>query len=289
MLTIGCHLSSSKGFLAMGRTALDIGANTFQFFTRSPRGGAAKALDPQDVADFLHLSGQHGIGPILAHAAYTLNPCSPRAATRSFALESMHDDLKRLQSLPQAMYAFHPGSHVGQGVETGINHIVAQLDTVITPDATGMILLETMSGKGSEIGGTFEELREILTRVRQGDSLGVCLDTCHVHDAGYDIAADLDGVLTTFDRIIGLDRLRAVHLNDSKNPCGSRKDRHAPIGQGFIGLDAFRRIVTHSRLRHLPFYLETPNDPAGYRREIALLRDMVAGSSKPMYIGVQKM
>jgi deoxyribonuclease-4 len=274
MLNIGCHLSSSKGFFAMGQTALKIGASTFQFFTRNPRGGSAKAIDPQDVEAFLELARQNGIAPFLAHAAYTLNPCSADAKTRNFALESMRDDLERMEHLPGNLYNFHPGSHVGQGVEAGIALIVAQLDTVMHPGMTTTILLETMAGKGSEVGSAFAELREIIDRVKMPEMLGVCLDTCHVHDAGYDIVDDLDGVLGEFDRVVGLERLRAVHLNDSLNPRGARKDRHACIGEGHIGLDAFGRIVNHPKLRDLPFYLETPNELPGYAREIELLRGM---------------
>jgi deoxyribonuclease-4 len=274
MLNIGCHLSSSKGFFAMGQTALKIGASTFQFFTRNPRGGSAKAIDPQDVEAFLELARQNGIAPFLAHAAYTLNPCSADAKTRNFALESMRDDLERMEHLPGNLYNFHPGSHVGQGVEAGIAFIAAQLDTVMHPGMTTTILLETMAGKGSEVGSAFAELREIIDRVKMPEMLGVCLDTCHVHDAGYDIVDDLDGVLGEFDRVVGLERLRAVHLNDSLNPRGARKDRHACIGEGHIGLDAFGRIVNHPKLRDLPFYLETPNELPGYAREIELLRGM---------------
>ena len=277
MLHIGCHLSSSKGFLAMGRTALDIGANIFQFFTRNPRGGAAKAIDPADVAAFLALADGHGLGPVMAHAPYTLNPCSADAKIRAFALDVMRDDLARMEHLPGNMYNFHPGSHVGQGVEAGIALIVAQLDAVLHGAASTTVLLETMSGKGSEIGGTFRELREIIDRVARPEKLGVCLDTCHVHDAGYDIVHDLDGVLAEFDAAVGLGRLRAIHLNDSLNPRGARKDRHACIGEGHIGLEAFERIVNHPQLKDLPFYLETPNELPGYAREIALLRALRRG------------
>ena len=274
MLNIGCHLSSTKGFLAMGKTALSIGASTFQFFTRNPRGGSAKAIDPEDVAAFLEFAAQHGIAPVLAHAAYTLNPCSAEAKTRNFALESMADDLQRMELLPGNLYNFHPGSHVGQGAEEGIAMIAAQLDTVMWAEMQTTVLLETMAGKGSEVGGAFGELREIIDRVRLPEKLGVCLDTCHVHDAGYDIVNDLDGVLREFDAVIGLERLKAVHLNDSLNPRGARKDRHACIGEGHIGLEAFGRIVNHPQLRDLPFYLETPNELPGYAREIELLRGM---------------
>ena len=276
MLNIGCHLSSSKGFLAMGRTALEIGASTFQFFTRNPRGGKAKDLDPLDVAAFLELARERGLRPLLAHAPYTLNPCSADSKVRRFALEVMRDDLVRMESLSGNLYTFHPGSHVGQGIEAGIALIADQLDTVMWPDMTTTVLLETMSGKGSEVGGTFGELREILDRVRMPEKFGVCLDTCHVHDAGYDIVHDLDGVLGEFDHVVGLDRLRAIHLNDSLNERGSRKDRHARIGEGHIGLEAFERIINHPQLKHLPFYLETPNELPGYAGEIALLRGMWA-------------
>lgn len=277
MLHIGCHLSSSKGFLAMGRTALGIGANTFQFFTRNPRGGAAKAIDPADVAAFLALAGGHGLGPVMAHAAYTLNPCSAEAKTRAFALDVMRDDLARMELLPGNLYNFHPGSHVGQGVEAGIALIAAQLNEVMWPDMKTTVLLETMADKGSEIGGSFRELREIIDRVAMPEKLGVCLDTCHVHDAGYDIVNDLDGVLAEFDTAVGLGRLRAIHLNDSLNPRGARKDRHACIGEGHIGLEAFERIINHPWLKDLPFYLETPNELPGYAREIALLRALRRG------------
>jgi deoxyribonuclease-4 len=277
MLNIGCHLSSSKGFLAMGQTALSIGASTFQFFTRNPRGGSAKAIDPEDVAAFLEFAAANGIAPVLAHAAYTLNPCSADAKTRNFALESMADDLQRMEHLPGNLYNFHPGSHVGQGVETGIAMIAAQLDEVMWPQMQTTVLLETMAGKGSEVGGAFAELREIIDRVKLPDRIGVCLDTCHVHDAGYDIVGDLDGLLEEFDRVVGLDRLKAVHLNDSLNPRGARKDRHACIGEGHIGLEAFGRIVNHPQLRNLPFYLETPNELPGYAREISLLRGLRKG------------
>jgi deoxyribonuclease-4 len=277
MLNIGCHLSSSKGFLAMGQTALSIGASTFQFFTRNPRGGSAKAIDPEDVAAFLEFAAANGIAPVLAHAAYTLNPCSAEAKTRNFALESMADDLRRMEHLPGNLYNFHPGSHVGQGVETGIAMIAAQLDEVMWPQMQTTVLLETMAGKGSEVGGAFAELREIIDRVKLPGKIGVCLDTCHVHDAGYDIVNDLDGVLREFDEAVGLDRLKAVHLNDSLNPRGARKDRHACIGEGHIGLEAFAGIVNHPKLRDLPFYLETPNELPGYAREISLLRGLRKG------------
>lgn len=272
MLNIGCHLSSSKGFLAMGRTALAIGASTFQFFLRNPRGGAAKNIDPLDVEAFLELAAAHCLTPLLAHASYTLNPCSADAKIRSFALETMRDDLARMEYLPGNMYTFHPGSHVGQGTPIGIALIADQLNAVLTREMTTTVLLETMSGKGSEVGGTFRELREILDRVELAEKMGICLDTCHVHDAGYDIACDLEGVLAEFDEAIGLERLRAIHINDSLNPLGSHKDRHARIGHGNIGLEAFTRIINHPKLRHLPFYLETPNELPGYAEEIPLLQ-----------------
>lgn len=272
MLNIGCHLSTAKGFLAMGRDALSIGANTFQFFTRNPRGGQAKAIDQDDLDAFLAFAAEHRFVQLLAHAPYTLNPCSADEKTRQFALETMLDDLARMERLPGNLYNFHPGSHVGQGEYAGIELIVAQLNAVLTPELTTTVLLETMAGKGSEVGRTFEELRRILDGVVQQEKMGVCLDTCHVNDAGYDVVNDLDGVLDTFDRVIGLDRLRAIHLNDSMNPLGARKDRHERIGHGHLGLPAITRIVNHPNLRHLPFLLETPNELPGYAEEIALLR-----------------
>jgi deoxyribonuclease-4 len=272
MLNIGCHLSVAKGFMAMGRDALAIGASTFQFFTRNPRGGRAKDVDHDDIARFLDFAASHRLGPLLAHAPYTLNPCSADPKTRDFALETMRDDLARMEMLPGNLYNFHPGSHVGQGEEAGIALIVDQLNTVLTPQQTTTVLLETMAGKGSEIGGSFRELRQILDGVVLQEKMGVCLDTCHIHDAGYDIVHDLDGVLAEFDAVIGLNRLRAIHLNDSLNPCGSRKDRHARIGEGHLGLVAIIRVINHPLLRRLPFQLETPNELPGYAAEIALLR-----------------
>ncbi len=272
MPTFGCHLSSSAGFLAMGNTALALGADTFQFFTRNPRGGRAKALDPEDAAALAALMRAHCFGPVIAHAPYTINPCSAEPRTREFARETMADDLLRLEVLPGNYYNFHPGSHVGQGTEAGIALIAETLNAILTPDGRTTVLLETMAGKGTEIGGRFEELREIVDRVDAGVRMGVCLDTCHVYDAGYDIAGDLDGVLTEFDRVIGLSRLRALHLNDSKNPFGSHKDRHEKLGQGSLGAEAFRRIVRHPALHGLPMVLETPNDLPGYAAEIAFLR-----------------
>ena len=273
MLYIGCHLSSSKGFAAMGRQALELEANTFQFFTRNPRGSRAKDLDTADAAALTELMASHGFGPVIAHAPYTLNLCSGEEKNRAFARETMADDLRRLEFLPGQLYNFHPGSHVGQGTDTGVALIAEALNQILRPDQSTTVLLETMAGKGSEVGGRFEELRAILDQVELSGKMGVCLDTCHVSDAGYDIIHDLDGVLTEFDRILGLDRLKAIHLNDSKNPPGSRKDRHACLGEGTIGLEALTRIVRHPALKHLPFCLETPNDLPGYAREIALMRE----------------
>lgn len=274
MLRIGCHISSGKGFLAMGKAAMSIDANTFQFFTRNPRGGAAKALDIADVEALKAYCAEHGIARLLAHAPYTLNACAKEEGLREFARNTMEDDLRRLEYLPGSMYNFHPGSHVGQGSETGIAYIADTLNQVLQPAQTTIVLLETMSGKGSEVGRCFEELRHILDRVELSDHMGVCLDTCHVFDGGYDIVHDLDGVLREFDRIIGLDRLKAIHLNDSLNPLGSHKDRHQKIGLGNIGLKTFAEIINHPDLRHLPFYLETPNEMEGYQEEIALLRSL---------------
>lgn len=272
MLHIGCHLSAAKGFEAMGRQAVAIDADTFQFFTRNPRGGNARALDLNDAQNLLQILRTHEFPVILAHAPYTLNGCSADESVRSFATRTMRDDLDRLECLPGNLYNFHPGSHVGQGVERGIELICKMLDEMPLKDLHTTVLLETMAGKGSEVGGTFEEIRSILDGARHGELLGVCLDTCHVYDAGYDIVSDLDGVLQRFDEVIGLGRLRAIHLNDSKNPYASHKDRHEKIGQGSIGLDAFVRIINHPCLCHLPFYLETPNEIDGYAAEIALLR-----------------
>ena len=272
MLKIGCHLSSSKGYAAMGREARRIGANTFQFFTRNPRGGSAKQMDPEDVAEFLAFAKEQGIERILAHAPYTLNACSADPHIREFAQNTMADDLERLEFTPGNYYNFHPGSHVKQGAEKGIEYISGMLNTVLKPGQHTTVLLETMSGKGSEVGRSFEELKAILDRVELSDQMGVCLDTCHVWDAGYDIAGNLDGVLEEFDRIIGLGRLKAIHLNDSMNPLGAAKDRHAKIGEGRIGLQALSGVVRHPALRELPFYLETPNDLDGYAREIALMK-----------------
>lgn len=276
MLRIGCHLSSSKGYLAMGKEAKKIDGGTFQFFTRNPRGGKAKELDPEDVKAFLDFAEQNSIAPILAHAPYTLNGCSADEGIRTFARNTMEDDLRRMEFTPGNLYNFHPGSHVKQGVETGIAYISDMLNQILKPEQTTTVLLETMAGKGSEVGRNFEELREILDRVELNEKIGVCLDTCHVWDAGYDIANHLDEVLAEFDRVIGLSRLKAIHLNDSQNPLGAHKDRHAKIGEGFIGLEALVRVINHPALRTLPFYLETPNDLDGYAREIALLKSRYA-------------
>ena len=280
-MKIGCHLSSSGGYLAMAQTAVSIGANVFQFFTRNPRGGAAKPIDRDDVAAFMEYAAANGIGPILAHAPYTLNAAGADGRVRDFAEMTMADDLRRLELTPGAMYNFHPGSHVGQGAEKGVELISDMLVRIFesfgkVPATT--VLLETMSGKGSEVGRSFEELREIIDRVEsrvKGPELGVCLDTCHVWDGGYDIVGDLDGVLKEFDGIVGLGRLKAIHTNDSMNVLGAHKDRHEKIGKGKIGLDAFAAMVNDARLRDLPFYLETPCDLQGYKEEIALLKGLV--------------
>lgn len=272
MLYLGCHLSSSKGFAAMGHTALSIGANTFQFFTRNPRGGAAKAIDPADVAALCAMQQSGTIGRIVAHAPYTLNCCAKEEKTLEFARQTMADDLHRMEYVPGNYYNFHPGSHVGQGTEAGVEKIAAVLNEVMFEGQRTTVLLETMAGKGSEVGGTFDELRAILDRAKYPQYLGVCLDTCHVHDGGYDIAGDLDGVLAEFDRVIGLDRLKALHINDSKNPRGTKKDRHEKIGLGEIGFEALHRVVHHPALAGLPMVLETPNELSGYEAEIRRLR-----------------
>ena len=274
MFQIGCHLSSSKGFLAMGKEAVSIGADTFQFFTRNPRGGAVKPLDLADIGAYRRFAAENNLQPILAHASYTLNPCAAKAHLRDFALDVMHDDLSRLEHIPGSMYNFHPGSHVEQGTEVGISLIVQMLNRVLKPEQKTTVLLETMSGKGSEVGRSFEELQSIIEKVELKEHLGVCLDTCHVYDAGYDIVNELDAVLNTFDKIIGLGKLKAIHLNDSMNPFGSHKDRHEKIGKGKIGLEAFRRLINHAALKSLPFYLETPNDVEGYAQEITLLKGL---------------
>ena len=270
---IGCHLSSSAGFLAMGQTALSIGADTFQFFTRNPRGGAAKPFDAADAQSLVELLNENHFAPILAHAPYTLNACAADEGLRQYAVDVMMDDIWRMDHFPGAMYNFHPGSHVKQGVEVGVDLISHALNQILKPEQKTLVLLETMAGKGSEVGRTFEELRAIIDRVELNDKLGVCLDTCHVFDGGYNIIDDLDGVLEKFDKVIGLKRLKAIHLNDSKNPMGSHKDRHEVLGAGFIGLEALTRVVNHVALKNLPFYLETPNELPGYAKEIALMRE----------------
>jgi deoxyribonuclease-4 len=274
MFKIGCHLSTSKGFLHMGKEIVSLGGNTFQFFTRNPRGGSAKEIDEKDIEAFLAFSKENGIDVILAHAPYTLNACSADESTREFAKNTFADDLKRMEYLPGNLYNFHPGSHVKQGVDVGTDYIVSMLNEVLKPEQSTTVLLETMAGKGSEIGRTFEELRTIIDRVELNSHLGVCLDTCHVYDGGYDIVNDLDGVLKQFDEIIGMERLKAVHINDSKNPMGSHKDRHEKIGEGSIGTAAFERIINHPLLCDKPFYLETPNELEGYAKEIALLKGL---------------
>ena len=274
MLHIGCHLSSSKGFAAMGKTALSIGADTFQFFTRNPRGGKAKAVDADDAQALQKLCAEHNFAPLLAHAPYTMNPCAADEHLIDFAHMVMEDDLEMLEYVPGNMYNFHPGSHVKQGSDVGVTKIAAMLNSVLFLNMHTTVLLETMAGKGSEVGRSFEELASILDKVQLNDRMGVCLDTCHVFDGGYDIVNDLEGVLEQFDRIIGLDKLRAIHINDSKNTLGSHKDRHACIGEGNIGLAALSAVTNHPQLKHLPFYLETPNELEGYAREIALLRSL---------------
>lgn len=276
-LKIGCHLSASKGFLHMGKEALSIGANTFQFFTRNPRGGQAKPIDEADIEAFLAFAKENGIGQILAHAPYTINACSKDESTRNFARETLADDLRRMEYVPGNLYNFHPGSHVSQGVDVGIELIAETLNQVLKPEQTTTVLLETMAGKGSEIGRTFEELRTIIDKVELSDHLGVCLDTCHVYDGGYDIVQNLEGVLKEFDEIIGLSRLKALHINDSKNPFASHKDRHEKLGDGSIGVECFRQIVNHPFLSNLPMLLETPNELPGYAKEIALMKELAEG------------
>ena len=275
MFTIGCHLSIAKGFAAAARDAASIGANTFQFFTRNPRGGKAKELDPADLQAFSEECASAGVGRILAHAPYTLNPCSPKPETREFARDVLAGDLARMERImPGQLYNMHPGSHVGQGVDAGIELIAEAINSAFAPGQTTTLLLETMAGKGTEVGRTFEELAAIIERVELSDRVGVCLDTCHVWDGGYDVVSSFDDVLTEFDRVIGLDRLRAVHLNDSKNPLGARKDRHEKLGQGRIGFEALAAVTNHPLVRNLPFYLETPHDDlSGYADEIARLRE----------------
>ncbi len=272
MIYLGAHLSASKGFYKMGQTALSIGANTFQCFVRNPRGAKAKAIDPADLSKLRTLLAEQAFGPFVAHAPYIMNPCSKDEGIRELAARMMAEDLALLEHLPGNYYNFHPGSHVGQGLETGCRQIASMLDEAVTPGLQTTVLLETMAGKGSEIGGRFEELRQIIDLSACGDRLGVCLDTCHVNDGGYDLVNGLDGVLTEFDRVIGLSRLKAVHINDSMNPLGSHKDRHALIGEGTLGTEAILRIITHPALKGLPFLLETPTDDKGHGEEIAMLR-----------------
>ncbi len=273
MLYIGCHLSASKGFLAMGKQAHSIGANTFQFFTRNPRGGAAKEIDENDVKAYLEFAKEHNFGKIVAHAPYTLNAAGADARVREFALETFADDLKRMEYVPYNYYNFHPGSHVGQGAEKGIELISDVLNKVLFPEMTTTVLLETMAGKGSEVGRTFEEIRAIIDRTELGDKLGVCLDTCHVSDAGYDIINNPEAVLEEFDRVIGIDRLKAIHLNDSMNPMGAHKDRHQKIGDGHIGFEALMKFIKMPQLEGLPINLETPNELDGYAKEIAMIKE----------------
>lgn len=275
MLNIGCHLSASKGYTNMAKETLEIQGNTFQFFTRNPRGGQAKEIDEKDILKFMEIAKENHFAKILAHAPYTINVCSATESTRRFGIDTMKDDLKRMEFTPGNMYNFHPGSHVEQGVEKGIELIIEALNEILTEEQTTFVLLETMAGKGSEIGRTFEELKTIIDGVNLNYKLGVCLDTCHVYDAGYDIVNDLDGVLKKFDEVIGLDKLKAIHLNDSKNPFASHKDRHEKIGEGSIGIDTFEKIINHPKLKDLPFYLETPQDNlSGYGKEITMLKSL---------------
>ncbi len=274
MLNIGCHLSASKGYLHMAKEAVSINANTFQFFTRNPRGFKAKDIDLKDIEKFLEYTSDKNFAPIVAHAPYTLNACSADPKIRELAKITMEDDIKRMELIPNNYYNFHPGSHVKQGVEVGIDYIVEMLNGILKPQQTTKVLLETMAGKGSEVGRSFEEIKAILDRVELNDKMGVCLDTCHIWDAGYDVVNKLDEVIDEFDRVIGLDKLYAIHLNDSKNAFESHKDRHEIIGNGNLGLDAIARIINHPQLKHLPFELETPNDIEGYAKEIALLRSL---------------
>ncbi len=277
MLYIGCHLSASKGFLEMGKQAVKLGANTFQFFTRNPRGGAAKAIDEKDIEAYLEFAEENGIGTIVAHAPYTLNACAATPEIRKFARETMADDLRRMEYVPGNVYNFHPGSHVKQGVEAGIEYIAEMLNEILTKDMTTTVLLETMAGKGSEIGRTFEELKMIMDKVELSEKLGVCLDTCHIFDGGYDIVNDLDGVIKNFDEVIGLERLKAIHLNDSKNVMGSHKDRHEKIGEGNIGSEALIKVINHPAFANIPINLETPNELDGYAKEIEFLKAHYTG------------
>lgn len=277
MLNIGCHLSASKGFLNMAKEAVSINANTFQFFTRNPRGFKAKELDLKDIEKYLEYIKDKNFAPIVAHAPYTLNACSADPKIRELAQLTMADDIQRMEYIPNNYYNFHPGSHVKQGVEVGITYIVEMLNNILQPNQTTKVLLETMAGKGSEIGRSFSELKEILDRVELNDKMGVCLDTCHIWDGGYNVVDNIDSVLDEFDRVIGLDKLCAIHLNDSKNPMSSHKDRHETIGNGHLGIEAIAKIINHPQLKGLPFELETPNDIQGYAKEIELLRSLYTG------------
>ena len=274
MFIIGSHLSTSKGYESMGKTAVEIGANTFQFFTRNPRGSKAKKIDPEDISKLIKISNENQFGTLLAHAPYTLNPASAKDSVRKFAKITMEDDLHRMEFLPNSYYNFHPGSHTGLGVEKGIEHIIELLNDIMNENQTTTILLEAMSGKGTEIGSKFEELKTIIDGVELKEKIGVCIDTCHIHEAGYDIINNLDGVLEEFDTIIGLDKLKAVHLNDSKNPTGAKKDRHEKIGEGTLGIETIKKVINHKSLRDLPFFLETPNEIEGYAKEIELLKSL---------------
>ena len=274
MLTIGCHLSISKGYLHMGKEALSLGANTFQYFTRNPRGGKARTFDEADMKALETFMAEHNFGKILGHAPYTLNACAADPSLPQFAKNMMREDLERLEFLPNQLYNFHPGSHVKQGVDQGIEYIVEALNEVMFEGMHTTVLLETMAGKGTEVGRTFEEIARIIDGVKLKEYIGVCMDTCHIHEGDYDVIGDLDGVIDSFDKIVGLDRLHAIHLNDSKNPRGAHKDRHEKIGEGHIGLEAITNIINHPALRNLPFYLETPNELDGYAKEIALLKSV---------------
>lgn len=274
MFQIGYHASASKGYAHMAKEVLGLGGNTFQFFTRNPRGGTAKEIDMADIEEFKKIASENGIQVILAHAPYTINVCSADEKTRNFGIATMKDDLQRLDLIPKAYYNFHPGSHVNQGVDVGIDLIIKALNEILWKEQRTTVLLETMAGKGSEVGRSFEELKRILDGVELQEKMGVCLDTCHVSDAGYDVINDFDGVLDEFDKVIGLERLKAIHLNDSKNPIGSHKDRHEKIGEGFIGIEAITRIINNPRIKDLPFYLETPNELPGYQKEMELLKSL---------------
>ena len=274
MFTVGCHLSASDGFDAMAKTALSIGANTFQYFSRNPRGSKARPLDLNDIEKYKKTAEENGILTVLCHAPYTMNACSSNPGLRDLAREMMADDLSRLSHIPGAMYNFHPGSHTGQGTDIGIEQIVETLNAVLSPEITTPVLLETMAGKGSEVGGRFEEIVKIIEKTTLSDKMGVCLDTCHIRDGGYDISENLDAVIDEFDKIIGLDRLHAIHLNDSMNPVGSHKDRHQKLGEGTLGIETIKAVINHPKLRDLPFFLETPNELDGYAKEIALLKSL---------------